>query len=110
MPLYQLKTIVHDEKVDEFVRSLRTLWVEFLKEEGCLGYRVYQDFEKQSSFCLIGEFDTHEAMADHFQTHNFEVLLGATRVLGQSFKLVIADVLKKGGYELVESKLRAATV
>ena len=67
MPLYQIRTVLKQDKIDEFSKSLRLLWFEFLKEEGCLSYRVYQEFEKENIVFMLGEFSSHEAMADHFQ-------------------------------------------
>jgi quinol monooxygenase YgiN len=36
MPLYQIKIVIQEYKIDEFVDSLRTLVSEFRKEKGCL--------------------------------------------------------------------------
>ena len=108
MPFYQIKIIVKDEKVDEFVRNLRSLWFEFLREEGCSGYNVYREFEKDVAFCLVGEFDTDEAMEMHYKSRNFEVLIGSATVLGTSFKMNVAEVLETGDLELAKSKIALA--
>ena len=105
MPLYQIKIDIQENKIDEFARSLHSLWFKFLKEEGCLTYRVYREFEKENSFCLVGEFATHEAMKAHFQTQDFEVLVGAAGVLGKGIKMMITKILAKGGSDLAKSKL-----
>ena len=105
MPLYQIKIDIQENKIDEFTRSLHSLWFKFLKEEGCLTYRVYREFEKENSFCLVGEFATHEAMEAHFQTQDFEVLVGAASVLGKALKMTITEILAKGGSDLAKSKL-----
>ena len=105
MPLYQIKIDIQENKIDEFVRSLHSLWFKFLKEEGCLSYCVYRELEKESTFCLVGEFATHEAMETHFQTGDFEVLVGAASVLGKAFKMMISEILATGGRDLMKSKL-----
>ena len=105
MLLYQIKIDVQENKIEEFVRNLHSLWFKFLKEEGCLSYCVYREFEKESTFCLVGEFATHEAMETHFQTRDFEVLVGATSVLGKGLKMMISEILEKGGSDLAKSKL-----
>ena len=105
MPLYQITIDIQENKIDEFVRNLHSLWFKFLKEEGCLGYCVYREFEKENTFCMVGEFATHEAMENHFQTRDFEVLLGAAGVLGGAFKMIITEIMAKGGRELATSKL-----
>ena len=110
MPLYQIKIDIQENKIDEFARSLHSLWFKFLKEEGCLTYRVYREFEKENSFCLVGEFASHEAMEAHFQTQDFEVLVGAAGVLGKEIKMMITEILVKGGSDLVKSKLTGHTL
>jgi len=105
MPLYQITIEIQENKIDEFVRNLHSLWFKFLKEEGCLSYFVYREFEKENTFCLVGEFATHEAMENHFQTRDFEVLVGAASVLGKAFKMMISEILAAGGKDLAKSKL-----
>jgi quinol monooxygenase YgiN len=107
MPLYQITIDIQEDKINEFVRNLHSLWFKFLKEEGCLSYCVYREFEKENTFCLVGEFATHEAMENHFRTRDFEVLLGAASVLGKGFKMMISEILAKGGRDLAKSKLAA---
>jgi quinol monooxygenase YgiN len=72
------------------------------KEKGCLTYSVYRDSEKENTYSVVGEWKTHQAMEKHFRTHDFEVLIGATRVLGETFEMNIGEVLKTGGFKLVE--------
>ena len=105
MPLYQIKIDIQENKIDEFVRSLHSLWFKFLKEEGCLSYCVYREFEKEATFCLVGEFATHEAMETHFRTQDFEVLVGAAGVLGKGIRMMISDILEKGSSDLAKSKI-----
>ena len=46
-------------------------------------------------------------MEKHFQTRNFEVLIGAARVLGETFEMNIAEVLKTGGFKLAKEQIAA---
>ena len=108
MPLYQITVEIQNNKIDEFVRNLHSIWFKFLKEEGCLSYCVYREFEKENTFCLVGEFATHEAMETHSQTRDFEVLVGAASVLGKTFKMMITEILEKGGSDLAKSKIAKA--
>jgi quinol monooxygenase YgiN len=100
MPLYKIKIVIQEYKIDEFVDSLRTLVSGFRKEKGCLDYSVYQDFDEECAFCIVAEWETHEAMQNHFLTQNFVVLIGATRVLGETFEMMMAEVLEPGDFEL----------
>jgi len=90
MPLYQIKIVIKEYKIDEFVDSLRSLLSGFRKEKGCLDCCVYQDFDEEHAFCIVAEWETHEAMQKHFLTQKFEVLIVSARVLGETFEMNIA--------------------
>jgi quinol monooxygenase YgiN len=100
MPLYQIKIVIQEYKTDEFVDSLRSLVSGFRKEIGCLDYRVYQDLDEEHAFCIVAEWETHEAIQKHFLTQKFQVLIGAARVLGETFEMIMAEVLESGDFEL----------
>jgi quinol monooxygenase YgiN len=103
--MYQITVELKENKVDEFVRNLHSLWFKFLKEETCLSYRVYRELEKENTFCIIAKFVNHDDMENHFKTQEFGVLVGASRVLGKELKMVISEVVAKGGSDLAKSKL-----
>jgi quinol monooxygenase YgiN len=103
MHLYQIQIELMEDKVDEFTRTLKTHWFEFLREDGCLNYYVYQQFEKKNGFCLIGEFDSHNSMENHFKTKSFGLLIGAAGVLGERYKMILSEVITTGGLELAKS-------
>jgi quinol monooxygenase YgiN len=99
---YQIKIVVKQYKTDEFVKSMRSFSRKIRKEKGCLGYSLYRDSETENTYSVVGEWKTPQAMKKHFQTHDFEVVMGAVRVLGETFEMSIAEVLKTGGFKLVE--------
>lgn len=98
--IYQLKIELKPYKADEFDKAIRALSHRIRKEKGCLGYSVFRDSKKEDTYCLVGEWQTRQAMEKHFQTHDFEVLSGAARVLGETFAMNICKVSKTGGFEL----------
>ena len=104
---YQIKILTKPYKADEFYNTMRSFRRKILKEKGCLGYSVYRDFEKKNTFCVVGEWRTRQAMEKHFHTHEFEVLIGATRVLGETFAMNIAEVSKSGGLELAREQIES---
>ena len=105
MLIYQIKIEIKPYKADEFVKSMRSFSHRIRKEKGCLGYSLYRDHENENAYCLIGEWKTRQTMEKHFQTQNFEVLTGAARVLGETFKMNIAEVSKTGGFELAREQI-----
>jgi len=100
MPLYQMKIVIQEYKIDEFVDFLHSLLSGLHKEKGCVDCCVYQDLDEEHAFCIVAEWETHEAMQKHFLTQKFEVLIGAARVLGETFEMIMAEVLESGCFEL----------
>ena len=90
----QIKIVIKKFKTDEFVISMRSIARKTRKEKGCLGCSVYRDSEKENTFSVFTEWKTRQAMEKHFKTQDFEVLIGAARVLGEKFEMNIAEVLE----------------
>jgi len=84
---------------------MRSLSPKIRKQKGCLGYSVYRDTEKENTYSLVGEWKTRQAMEKHFQTHDLEVLIGAARVLGETFEMNIAEVVETGSFELAREQI-----
>ncbi len=105
MLIYQIKIVIKLYKTDEFVKSMRSFSRRIRKVKGCLGYSEYRDSEKENTYSVVGEWKTRQAMEKHFQTHDFEVLIGAARVLAETFAMNIAEVSKTGGLELAKEHI-----
>jgi quinol monooxygenase YgiN len=102
---YQIKIVIKRYKTDEFVKSMRSFSRKIRQEKGCLGYSLYRDSEKENTYSVVGEWKTRPAMEKHFKTQNFEVMIGAARVLGETFEMNIAEVLETGGFELAREQI-----
>ena len=105
MLIYQIKIVIKPYKTDEFVKSMRSFARRIRKEKGCLGCSVYRDSEKENTYSVVGKWKTRPAMEKHFRTQNFEVLIGAARVLGETFEMNISEGLKTGGFELAREQM-----
>jgi quinol monooxygenase YgiN len=102
---YQIKIEIKQYKTDEFVESMHSFSRKIRKEKGCLGYSVYRDSEKENTFSVIGEWRTRPAMEKHFKTQNLKALIGAARVLGETFEMNIGEALKTGGFKLAREQM-----
>ena len=105
MFFYQINIVIKPYKTDEFVKSMRSFSRKIRKENGCLDCSLCRDFEKENTFSLIGKWRTRLSMETHFKTQNFEVLIGAARVLGETFEMSISERLKTGGFELAREQM-----
>ena len=102
---YQLKLVVAEKKLDEFIDSLRFLSSGIRKEQGCLDFSLYRDFQKKNAYRVFGEWKTRQAMESHFKQEKFSVLIGAARVLGEDFEMSIGETLEKGSYQFAQEKI-----
>lgn len=102
---YQIQVVIKENKVDEFVQSMGSFSPTICKEKGCLDFSVYRDTEKENSFSVIGEWRTRQAMEKHFKNKNFEVLVGAAKVLGETFRINIVESQETGGFKLAREKI-----
>jgi quinol monooxygenase YgiN len=102
---YQIKIVIKPYKTDEFVKSMRSFASKIRREKGCLGYSVYRDIEKENTFSVIGEWRTRTSMEKHFGTRYFELIIGAAKVLGDTFEMNIAEVLESGDFKLAKEQI-----
>ena len=104
MLIYQLKIEIKPSKADEFIDSMSSLLRSIRKEKGCLDFSVYRNSERENTFIVVGEWKTQQAMEKHFKTHEFELLIGAARVLGETYAMNIAQVTKTGALNWPENR------
>jgi len=105
MLIYQLKLKIKPYKSNEFINSVRSFSPRICKQKSCLDFNVYKDSDKENTYILIGEWKTRQAMEKHFQSEEFELLIGAARVLGETFTMNIAEVSKTGSFELAREQI-----
>ena len=56
---------------------------------------MYRDFDEKHAFCIVAYWETREAMQKHFKTQKFEVLIGAAKVLGETFEMIMAEIKER---------------
>jgi quinol monooxygenase YgiN len=98
MLIYQLEINIKPYKLDEFVISMRSIMSSIRKQKGCLDVSGYQNSEKKNTYMVIGEWETRPAMERHFKTYEFELLIGAARVLGETFTVNICENSRKENF------------
>ena len=104
---FLIKIDVKQYKTDEFIDSVNSYSAKIRKQKGCLGFNVYQHSKQGNSYRLVGEWKTRKAMEKHFQTSEYELLLGAAKVLGETFTIEIAEVSKTGGFDWARKQIKS---
>jgi len=105
MLIYQIQIEIKPYKTDEFINSIHSFSRKICNQKGCIDFNVYQNSDKENTYIVVGEWKTRQAMEKNFQTPDFELLIGAARVLGEAFKMNIAEVSKTGGFELAREQI-----
>ena len=59
----------------------------------------------ENIYLVVGDWETSQSMEKHFQAQDFSLLIGAARVLGETFTINIAEVSKTGGFELAREQI-----
>ena len=98
---YLIKVVIKHYKDDEFIGTMRTLSKKIRNEKDCVRFELYRDLEKDNAFTMVGVWKSRKAMENHFQDQNYKVMVGAAKVLGESYEMKIAELLDKDGLELV---------
>jgi quinol monooxygenase YgiN len=101
---YLIKVDLKRYKSNEFISNLKSIAPRIRREKECLGYRLYSNCEEERVYTVMGEWKTKKAMENHFQTQDFQVFVGAARVLGETFEMKIFKALETGGIELAKAR------
>ena len=107
---YQLKIVAKQYKDGELVSFLNSISQEIREEKGCASIELYRDMEKENALTMVGMWNNRKAMGEHFQGENYKALLGAAKVLGESYEIKIAELLDKNGWNCDKMILNKETI
>ena len=102
-----IKIVVKKYKKEEFLEFMHMSQVKILRQPGCLSYDVYRDANKESTYRLVGVWKTASAMEKHFQTREYGLLLGAAKVLCDTFEMETTKVLHIGNLNWAREQIRS---
>ena len=102
---YLIKVDLKRYKSNEFITSLKSIALRIRREKECIGYRLFSNCDEKRGYMVMGEWKTKEAMENHFQTEDFQVFVGAARVLGETFEMKIFKGLETGGIGLAKARI-----
>jgi quinol monooxygenase YgiN len=102
-----IKIAVKKYKKEEFLECMQTCRAEILRQPGCLSYDIYLDSDEENTCRLVGEWETASALEKHFKTREYELLLGAAMVLGETFEMETSKVLHIGNLDWARKRIRS---
>lgn len=68
----------HDKR-DALIEAARKVASASRDEAGCIGYRVYEDTESANDFVFVEEWESDEALQQHFRTSHIAEFMQAIR-------------------------------
>ena len=102
-----IKIVVKKYKKEEFLEYMHMCLAKIRRQPCCLSYDIYQDSDEKNTYRLVGEWETVSAMDKHFQTREYELLLGAAKVLGDTFEIKTTKVLQSGNHDWAREQIRS---
>jgi len=102
-----IKIVVKKYKKEEFLEYMQMCRAKIRRQPGCVSYDLYQDSDEENTFRLVNKWETVQAMEKHFHTREYELLLGAARVLGDTFEIETTKVLHIGNRDWARGQMRS---
>jgi len=102
-----IKIVVKKYKKEEFIEYMQMFRAKIRRQPGCVSYDLYQDSDEENTFRLVNKWETAEAMEKHFQTREYELLLGTAKVLGDTFEIETIKVLHIGNLDWARGQIRS---
>ena len=89
-----------------FLKSVGALLEPTRVVPGCVGCRLYADFEDPDAFMLVEEWSTREALDRHLTSSAFKTLVAAIELSTEPPTVHIDSVEQRAGMELIEAARR----
>ncbi|WP_010238795.1 putative quinol monooxygenase [Clostridium arbusti] len=69
------KSIVKQDKIDEFINLAKELVKKSVKESGCISYNLYQNINYENMFTVIEEWESKKAIKSHNDSDHFKSIV-----------------------------------
>ena len=78
---------VYPKTREEFIQTVRSLREELKHAQGLTKSELYQDVDDANIFQLVEEWLTQDDLNNHLQSEQFQVLIGALKVLSEQAEI-----------------------
>jgi len=102
-----IKIVVKKYKKEEFLDSMHMYMAEIQSQPGYLSYNLFQNSDEENTYLMVGEWESAKAMEKHFQTQEYELALGASKVLCNTFEIETTEVLQIGNIDWARRQIRS---
>ena len=91
-----------DDKKNELLRASRSITDQVHQERGCKSNQVFQDIDNENIITLEQKWEHHSFLNDYFRSDHFDVLLGAMKLLAQTYEIRINGGTQEEGKDVVK--------
>lgn len=103
MIVFSLSVFVPSAQRADFVRDLGALLEPTRVEPGCLGCRLYSDFEDPNAFLWVEEWDSRDMLDRHLRSNACKTLLAAIELSTRPPMIRFDHVARRAGIEVMEA-------
>jgi len=69
------KSIVKEDKIEEFKSLAEKLIAETRKETGCISYQLFQDINDEKVFAMIEEWESSDDLQNHINSEHYRKIV-----------------------------------
>jgi quinol monooxygenase YgiN len=107
MVVFTLSVVIPKSRRTDFVQSVAALLGPTRVAPGCIGCRLYADFENVNAFTLAEEWATQAALDWHLATDACKTLVAAIELSAQAPTIHFDTVGQRAGLEVIEAARRS---
>jgi len=99
----KILTKVISGKRNELLDTCRMIAEKTRQEKGCHDFRLSQDIDHDNLICLEETWENRSYLDEHFRSDIFSALLGAVKLLSDTYEIRVNDESQTEGMEAVEA-------
>jgi quinol monooxygenase YgiN len=107
MIVFSLSVLVPQSRHTDFLKSVGALLEPTRVVPGCIGCRLYTDFEDPDAFTLVEEWASQAALDQHLTSNAYKTLVAAIELSTQPPTIRFDNVAQRAGIEVIEAARRA---
>lgn len=103
--MVRLRISIHarDDKRKELLRTCRFITDRTRQEKGCKSSEFSKDKDRENTITLEQQYDRWPSLNNYFRSDHFTALLGAMKLLGESYEIRINEGSRTEGMEAVQA-------
>lgn len=107
MVVFSLAVVIPKSRRTDFLQSVGALLGPTRVAPGCLGCKLYADFENLNAFTLVEEWTTQAALDRHLASDAYKTLVAAIELSAQPPAIHFDTVGQRAGLEVIEAARRS---